>query len=639
VSATDVIDPTDLAKAPSTDSERRRSARTFLEVQDINAEDFGDFVALEDPDAGALASVTWAQLKDLSEALALALGELGVERGDAVGMHMVNRAEHAITDAAALRAGATPVSFYYTLTEEQLTYVAKDCRTKVAFVDEALMPLWRTLRDKLDLAAIVIVGAVGEVDGAITFEALLARGKELLAEGRGRLDVVAGSLTGDDTATIIYTSGTTGPPKGAILTHGGLLFNVRTCLDILGESADNLQRAKQLGLLKEGGGYHQPAGARGISYLPLAHIAERIFSFYTAQYAVGRTRFVRDLTTMAEVLPQVRPLSFLAVPRVWEKFHSAITTKLQAESGLKKVLGLRAVEVARQRGVALLEQRQPGLLLSLQHGLFERIVYSKLREAVGLDQTVIGLTGAAPISKDLLATWIGFGVMISEAFGMTETHAIIAYTPPGEPRAGTVGKPIPGVEIKVADDGELLVKGPNVFGGYLNRDEATAEALVDGWLHTGDLVSLTDEGYLKVIGRKKELIITAGGKNLSPNNIEEAIKTKSPIVGQMLVYGDDKPFVSALVVLDPEAYPVWAGQHGVPTDVAAGAKDPKVLAEVERAVREGNSELAKVEQVKKWTVLGNEWTPDSGELTPTMKLKRPVIHDKYRSEIEAMYAD
>ncbi len=629
---------TDLSKAPSTDSDRRRAAQTFLEIQDINADDFGDFVALEDPEAGALASVTWSELRDLSQGLALALRELGVEKGDAVGMHMVNRAEHAITDAAALRAGATPVSFYYTLTEEQLTYVAKDCGTKVAFVDEALMPLWRTLRDKLDLAAVVIVGAVGEVDGAVTFESLLARGKELLAEGRGDLDEIATQLKGEDTATIIYTSGTTGPPKGAILSHAGLLFNVRACLEILAEKSDNLPRAKDLGLVKDGVAYTAPAGARGVSYLPLAHIAERIFSFYTAQYAVGRTRFVRDLTKMAEILPEVRPLSFLAVPRVWEKFHSAIVTKLQAESGLKKILGLRAVEVARQRGIATLDQRQPGLLLSLQHGLFEKIIYAKLREAIGLDQTVLGLTGAAPITKDLLATWLGFGIVISEAFGMTETHAIIAYTPPGEARAGTVGKPIPGIEIKVADDGELLVRGPNVFGGYLNRDEATAETLVDGWLHTGDLVSLTDEGYLKVIGRKKELIITAGGKNLSPNNIEEAIKTKSPIVGQMLVYGDDKPFVSALIVLDPEAYPVWAAQHDVPTDVAAGAKDPKVLAEVERAVREGNSELAKVEQVKKWTVLGNEWTPDSGELTPTMKLKRPVIHDKYRTEIEAMYA-
>ncbi len=627
----------DLATAPSTDSERRRAAGTFVEVQDLNAEEFGDLVALEDPDAGPLASVTWSRLKHLSEALALALRELGVERGDAVGMHMVNRAEHAVTDAAALRAGATPVSFYYTLSEEQLGYVAQDCRTKVAFVDEALMPLWRTLRDKLDLAAIVIVGSVGEVDGATTFEALLARGTELLAQSRGDLDEIAAGLTAGDTATIIYTSGTTGPPKGAILSHGGLLFNVRTCLDILGDNADNLHRAKQLGLVQEGGAYHQPAGARGVSYLPLAHIAERIFSFYTAQYAVGRTRFVRDLTTMAEVLPQVRPLSFLAVPRVWEKFHSAIVTRLQSESGLKRALGIRAVEVARRRGVALLEQRDPGFWLSLQHGFFERVVYAALREAVGLDQTVIGLTGAAPISKDLLATWIGFGVMISEAFGMTETHAIIAYTPPGEPRAGTVGKPIPGVEVRVADDGELLVKGPNVFGGYLNRDEATAEALVDGWLHTGDLVSLTDEGYLKVIGRKKELIITASGKNLSPNNIEEAIKTRSPIVGQVLVYGDDKPFVCALVVLDPEAFPVWAGRHGVPTDLVAGAQDPQVLAEVERAVRAGNAELAKVEQVKRWTVLGTEWTPDSGELTPTMKLKRPVVHDRYRAEIEAMY--
>lgn len=621
-----------------TNTEERRKARTFLEIQDLNATEFGDLVALEDPEAGALSTVTWSELKELSSALALALRELGVGSGDAVGMHMVNRSEHAVADAAALRAGATPVSFYYTLTEDQLAYVAKDCHTKVAFVDEALLPLWKSLTGKLDLAAVIVVGAVGEIDGCTTFEALLARGKELLAEGRDELDEIAATVKADDPATIIYTSGTTGPPKGAILTHAGLLFNVRACLDILAAKSDNLPRAKELGLVSEGGDYRQPAGAKGVSYLPLAHIAERIFSFYTAQYAVGHTRFVRDLTKMAEILPEVRPLSFLAVPRVWEKFHSAIVTKLQSESGLKKFLGLRAVEVARQRGIASLDQRDPGLLLSLQHGLFEKIIYGKLREAVGLDQTVLGLTGAAPITKDLLATWMGFGLVISEAFGMTETHAIIAYTPPGEARAGTVGKPIPGIEVKIAEDGELLVKGPNVFHGYLNREEATAEALQDGWLHTGDLVAMTDEGYLKVIGRKKELIITAGGKNLSPNNIEEAIKTKSPIVSQVLAYGDAKPFISALIVLDPEAYPVWASQHGAPADIAAAADDPKVLAEVGRAVSEGNTELAKVEQVKKWTVLGSEWTPDSGELTPTMKLKRNVIHDKYREQIESMYA-
>ena len=375
-----------------------------------------------------------------------------------------------------------------------------------------------------------------------------------------------------------------------------------------------------------------------VSYLPLAHIAERIFSFYTAQHTVADVRFVRDLTKMAEILPEVRPIGFLAVPRVWEKFHSAIVTKLQTESGAKKALGLRAVDVARQYGVARLDKRDPGLLLRAQHGLFEKLVYSKLREAIGLDRTVVGLTGAAPITKDLLATWLGFGIEIAEAFGMTESHAVLAFTPPGEPRAGAVGKPLPGIDLKIAEDGEILARGGNVFHGYLNRPEETEATLVDGWLHTGDLGELTDEGYLKVIGRKKELIITAGGKNLSPNNIEEAVKTKSPVIGQMLVYGDDKPFVSALVVLDPEGFPVWAQQHGVDvSDLATASQHEAVQAEVARAVEAGNVELARVERVKRWTVLPDEWTPDSGELTPTMKLKRAVIHERYRAQIEAMY--
>ena len=288
----------------TTDTERRRAASTFVQLQDLNAEEHGDLVALDDPDAGPLATVTWAQLKLLSEALALALRELGVDRGDAVGLHMVNRAEHAIADAAALRAGATPVSFYYTLTEEQLGYVGADCRTKVAFVDEALLPMWKGLREKLDLAAVVVVGSVGTIDGCLTFEGLLARGRELLAQGRGDLDAIASSIGPDDTATIIYTSGTTGPPKGAVLRHGGLMFVLRQTLDIMAAHGEDLPRAKELGLLDENGEYHYPPGAAMVSYLPLAHIAERIFSFYTAQHAAARVRFVRDLTTMAAVLPR-----------------------------------------------------------------------------------------------------------------------------------------------------------------------------------------------------------------------------------------------------------------------------------------------------------------------------------------------
>ena len=620
------------------DHERRLATTTFLELQDLNAEEHPDVVALRDPDAGPLAVVTWSELKKVGEALALALRELGVGRGDAVGLHMVNRAEHAVADSAALRAGATPVSFYYTLTEDQLAYVASDCRTKVAFVDEGLLPMWKSLREKLDLTALVVVGAVGAMDGVLTFEALLARGKELLAEGRGDLDEVASAVRQDDPATIIYTSGTTGPPKGAVLTHEGLLFVLRQTLEVTAEGGPRLPRAQQLGLLDENGEYHYPPGTAMVSYLPLAHIAERIFSFYTAQHTAADVRFVRDLTAMASVLPEVRPLGFLAVPRVWEKFHSAIVGRMQEEQGLKRALGLRAVAVAREHGLARLDGRSAGLLLRLQHGLFERLVYSKLRHAIGLDRTVVGLTGAAPITKELLATWLGLGVEIAEAFGMTESHAVLAFTPPGEPRAGAVGKPLPGIELKIAEDGEILARGGNVFSGYLNRPEDTEATLVDGWLHTGDLGELTDEGYLKVIGRKKELIITAGGKNLSPNNIEEAIKTKSPVIGQVLAYGDDKPYITALVVLDPEGFPAWARQHGIDvTDLAEAARHEDVQAEVARAVEAGNNELARVERVKKWTVLPDEWTSDSGELTPTMKLKRPVIHERYRGQIEAMY--
>jgi long-chain acyl-CoA synthetase len=266
-------------------------------------------------------------------------------------------------------------------------------------------------------------------------------------------------------------------------------------------------------------------------------------------------------------------------------------------------------------------------------------VYTKIRHAMGFDRCLLAWSGASAISPALLATFTGMGVTISEVYGMTETSTLITITPPGKPRMGTVGVPIEGIELRIAEDGELLVRGPNVTPGYLNKPDKTREAIDEhGWLHTGDLAEIDSHGYVRIIGRKKELIITSSGKNLSPNNIEETIKSASPIVGQVLAYGDDRPYITALIVLDPDTTPAWCESHGIRfTSIEQAAEHPDIRAEVERAVKEGNDRLARVEQVKRFKLLTTEWTPETEELTPTMKLKRTVVHDRYADDIESLY--
>jgi long-chain acyl-CoA synthetase len=340
-------------------------------------------------------------------------------------------------------------------------------------------------------------------------------------------------------------------------------------------------------------------------------------------------------------LPRVRPFIFPAVPRVWEKFYGAIVAKIEEEpNDRKRRLGRLAIEVATRKGEAVTAHRRADLRTEALHALFERIVYPKLREAMGLDQCLMGFSGAAPISRELLHTFTGFGIPISEVYGMTESSTLITLTPVGRARAGTVGLPIPGVDVRIADDGEVLFRGPNVTPGYLNRPEATAESIDgEGWFHTGDLGAFDDQGYLRIIGRKKELIITAGGKNLSPNNVEETIKATSPLISQVCAIGDQRPYVAALIVLDPEALPAWCRSNGVDFEsFAQASQHPRVRAEIQQAIDAGNNRLSRVEQIKRFTILDEEWTPESDELTPTMKLRRRSIHERHADAIERLYA-
>jgi long-chain acyl-CoA synthetase len=568
-------------------------------------------------------TITWAEYRREASQVAMALRGVGVDHGDFVALMMANRPEHVIADIGTLLAGATPVSIYNTLTAEQIRYIADNCQAKVAIVEDvSFLDRWETIRSELPNLALVVVLNSDGVDldrpGMTSYEQFIADGAHALAGGQGELENSWRAVKPDDPLTLIYTSGTTGPPKGVILTHQNLLYQlgvVQRILDI------------------------QP-GQRGISYLPLAHVAERMTTHYVGVRFGGTVYFVQEVSAVLETLQEARPNTFMAVPRVWEKMHASLMAKIHAtEDARRRKLALRAVEVGTKKVRVEIAGQHPSLGLRIQHALFDRLVFSKIRDGLGMDELRIALSGAAPISADLLAFFKAIGIEILEVYGMTESTAVITANRPGAVKIGTVGPPLPGIEVQIAPDGEILARGPIVTAGYHRRPEATAEAIdAEGWLHTGDLGTMDEQGYVRIVGRKKELIITAGGKNLSPNNIEETIKHTSPIVAQLCAIGDDRPFISALVVLDADVLPGWCEAKGIAfSSVAEAAEHPAILEEVQRAIDAGNEHLARVEQVRKWAIVPSEWTAESEELTPSLKLKRSVIHTKYSDVIDGMY--
>jgi long-chain acyl-CoA synthetase len=598
--------------------------RTLLDVFMATCDANGGRAALVAKEGDAFRSRTWTEYRQEASAIAMALRKTGIDHGDVVALMMTNRPEHVIGDIGALLAGATPVSVYNTLTADQIAYIAGNCDAKVAIVeDAAFLAIWESVRDQLpDLRLIVVLDPEGvdtDRDGVTSYAAFLAAGQDALAVGPGELENSWRAVKPDDALTIIYTSGTTGPPKGVTITHSNLLFQLAVIDRIL---------------------EHTP-GQRGVSYLPLAHVAERMTTHYTGIRFAGTVYFVKEVAQVVEILQEARPHTFMAVPRVWEKMHAALNAKIRAtEDERKRKLALKALDVGMAKVREEMAGRTPSLVLRAQHAVFDKLVFAKIRDGLGLDELRYALSGAAPISAELLVFFKAIGIEILEVYGMTESTAVITANQPGAVRIGTVGPALPGIELQIAEDGEILARGPIITPGYHGRPDATAEAIDDdGWLHTGDLGSVDDDGYLRIVGRKKELIITAGGKNLSPNNIEETIKQQSPLIAQICAVGDTRPFISALIVLDAEVLPNWCEAQGIAAaSVAEASQHPDVIAEVQRAVDAGNEHLARVEQVRQWAIVPREWTAESEELTPSLKLKRSVIHTKYSDVIDGLYA-
>jgi long-subunit acyl-CoA synthetase (AMP-forming) len=582
---------------------------TVAEAFQSTVEEHADRVAVRTMEDEV--SLTWSQLHERVYALAGGLAKLGLERGESVALMLANRPEFHLVDLAAMMLGAVPFSIYQTLAPEQIEYVVGDSGARVAIIERAYLERFFKARQNLPQLEHVIV-----VDGGGEFDTLHLGDVE---GSNPAFDVEAAwrRIAPDDLLTLIYTSGTTGPPKGVQLTHRNLLATARAIDDVI----------------------EFPPDARVVSWLPSAHIAERAAHHYLPVVFGATITTCPDPREIISVLPRVRPTFFFAVPRIWEKVKAGIETQLASLPEEQRSRAQGAIEA----GIEKVRLQQAGKpvpeALAEAVARAEEALFSKLRALIGLDAVQVVNAGAAPTPPEVLEFFHAIGLEVSELWGMSETCGVGTTNPPGRCRIGTVGPPVTGVELKLAEDGEILVRGPCIMAGYRNLPEKTAETIdAEGWLATGDVGEFDEEGYLRIIDRKKELIINAAGKNMSPANIESTLKTASPLIGQVCVIGDRRPYNTALVVLDADYAPAWAAQQGL------GERSLEELAQVEElqaAVQEGvgraNTKLARVEQIKKFTILPGDWLPGGDELTPTMKLKRKPIAEKYAREIEGMY--
>ncbi|MDP9187961.1 MAG: AMP-dependent synthetase/ligase [Actinomycetota bacterium] len=556
-------------------------------------------------------SIGWNELRERVHRIAGGLKELGVVKGDTVALMLNNRPEFIPCDLAAVSLGGVPFSIYQTSSPEQISYVCSDAAAKVAIVETMFLEQFNAAREELpEIEHVIVVDGEG---GTHTLAEV-----EEMDPGFDPGPIVE-EIEPDDLLTLIYTSGTTGPPKGVQLTH-------RNLMALVGGVEGMLDLPER--------------GAKVISWLPAAHIAERGAHYYLPVILGVGVTICPDPRKIGESLAAVRPTWFFAVPRIFEKMKAGLEANLGKLPDEQRVPAQKGLEAAIQK-VRLEQagQEVPEKLAAAVAQADEKL-FSKLRAGMGLDEIVACNVGAAPTPVEVLEFFHAIGIPIGELWGMSETCGVATCNPPDKVKLGSVGPPVPGVEIKLAEDGEVMVKAPSVMPGYRNMPEKTAETFSeDGWLLTGDIGELDSDGYLKIVDRKKELIINAAGKNMSPANIESHVKSASPLIGQAAAIGDKRPFNVALIVLDPDYAPVWASQNGLEgKSVSELASEGKTREAIQAAIDEANEKMARVEQIKKFTILEAEWMPGGDELTPTMKLKRKPIAEKYSEQIELLYA-
>ncbi|HEY5976600.1 MAG TPA: long-chain fatty acid--CoA ligase [Solirubrobacterales bacterium] len=584
-------------------SERPKSldARTMCEAFQTTVSEHGDRPALRFKDSDFEAS--WSEYGETVRKRAAGLAALGIGKGDTVGFMLVNRPALHLTDAAAMHLGATCFSIYNTSSPEQIEYLVEDAENKVLVTEVQFLESVLAARERVEtLEHIVIVDGSGEkIEGTISLEKLEQGG-----DADFDFDAAWQAIEPDDVLCLIYTSGTTGPPKGVQLTHDNMLAQWRSSWEI----------------------HETVSCGRFISFLPTAHIADRWAGLYSQMVHATCVYCCPDVRQMVAYTIEVKPTSWGGVPRIWEKLKLALEMGFEAEPNIaKKKLTGSAFEVGRRYVAAYMEGEIPDDLKAEWDEADEQ-VFRPIRQMLGIDEVEWFVVGAAPTPPEVIEFFLAMGIEICEVWGMSETTSPATVNPPGRIRIGTVGPPMPGVEVKLAGDGEVMVKGPIVMKGYRNMPEKTAETFTeDGWLLSGDVGEFDEEGYLRIVDRKKELIINAAGKNMSPANIEAKLKAASPLIAQAVAIGDARPYNVALIALDPEAL----------ASRGADGKDPVVVGEVAGAIEAANQRLSRVEQIKYHAIVDGEWAPGGDELTPTMKLKRRPIERKYAEQIESLY--
>jgi long-chain acyl-CoA synthetase len=567
--------------------------------------------ALRYPQEGGWRRISYPALGDGVRQLAKGLMDLGVEAGDPVAILSNTRAEWTLADFGAICAGAVVVPVYQTNSPEECRYVLEHAGAVAIFCeDEEQLVKLREIRS--DLPALRhVIAFEGAPQDALSMEALRDRGGGVPDE---RLDERIAAIADDDVATIVYTSGTTGPPKGCMLTHA----NLTSVIEMVGQRLE--------------------AAPGDVTYvfLPLAHAFTRVVQLFAISTGIECAYWRRDSKLIVQDVAIIAPTHLPSVPRIFEKVHAGATARVQESGGLKLKLFEWAFRVGRAVSAREQQGRRPGRLLAAQHAIADALVLSKVRALFG-GRLKLAISGAAPIDEEILEFFYAAGVPVLEGYGMTETAAVATLNTLTEHKLGTVGRPLPGCDVRIADDGEVLVHGPNIFLGYHRDEESTRAVLHDGWLHSGDLGELDDDGYLRITGRKKDLIITSSGKNISPANIESAL-AQSRWISHAVVFGDRRPYLTALLTLDPDEAAALAAKVGADgADLSALAADPAVRKELQAAVDETNRRFARIEQVKRFAVLDRDLSQDEEELTPTLKVKRNVVYDRHGDVFTGLY--
>jgi len=573
-----------------------------------------DLPAYFEKKGGSWVATSWRDYAAQMRRVAKAMIALGLEPDGAVAVLGFNTAEWTLFDVGAMAAGAKPAGIYTTNSPEEVQYITHHCEARLILLeDQGQWDKVNQVRDELPhLHKAVMMSGAPDIDDelVLSWDEFLAAGDAI---DDAALDARMAGIQPDGVATLIYTSGTTGPPKGVMLTHDNLAWTADCALQIVGVNENDCS----------------------LSYLPLSHIAEQMFTIHVPATAGSAVYYAQSIEAVPENLKEVQPTVFFGVPRIWEKFHTGIASKMADATGVKAKLISWARGVGSKVSALRMEGREPGGLLAMQYNLATKLIFSKLKPAVGMGRARVCVSGAAPIAREVLEFFASLDIIVHEVYGQSEDSGPTSFNQPGRTRIGSVGPAIPGCEVKIAEDGEILVKGRNVFAGYFKDEDATNDTLIDGWLHSGDLGSFDDDGYLYITGRKKEIIITAGGKNIAPKNLEAAMKNH-PLINEAVVIGDRRKFLSAVITIDPDAGAAWAEANGTTVDALPDFEP--LIADIQAHVDTMNQQFARVEQIKKFRILPRNLSVEEGELTATLKVKRRKVYDHFADIIDGMYA-